>query len=316
MTDFTGGFCETFELREKAPKSLLKIMLKAYERQSLMGCSVNQKGGMQREATLSNGLIMGHAYSITAVKMVDLEKLGGQIPLIRIRNPWGNQAEWKGAWSDSSREWTLLSESERQEHGITFDADGEFWMSFQDFVNNFESMEICHISLHDVGGEHDNDKEKKVSWEDQLMEGEWRRRVNAGGCRNYLHSFWTNPQYRISVEDPDDDDDENMCTILIGVLQKDRRKKKSEGFDYMTIGFSVYQLKDPNVGVLDKTFFERNASIARTTFINLREVSGRFKVPPGHYAVIPSTFEPGHEGDFVTRIYTEKPNDSKYILFT
>lgn len=24
----------------------------------------------------------------------------GQIPMIRIRNPWGNEAEWKGAWSD------------------------------------------------------------------------------------------------------------------------------------------------------------------------------------------------------------------------
>ncbi len=24
----------------------------------------------------------------------------GEIQLLRIRNPWGNEAEWKGAWGD------------------------------------------------------------------------------------------------------------------------------------------------------------------------------------------------------------------------
>lgn len=51
----------------------------------------------------------------------------GQIPLVRVRNPWGNEAEWEGAWSDSSREWQLISESDRQDMGLTFDDDGEFW---------------------------------------------------------------------------------------------------------------------------------------------------------------------------------------------
>jgi calpain len=48
------------------------------------------------------GLIKGHAYSITSVKMMDIRtpRMSGQIPMIRIRNPWGNEAEWKGAWSD------------------------------------------------------------------------------------------------------------------------------------------------------------------------------------------------------------------------
>ena len=24
----------------------------------------------------------------------------GAIPMVRVRNPWGNDAEWNGAWSD------------------------------------------------------------------------------------------------------------------------------------------------------------------------------------------------------------------------
>lgn len=54
------------------------------------------------EAETSVGLIRGHAYSITDVRLVEIEtpRVRGKIPLLRIRNPWGNEAEWKGAWSD------------------------------------------------------------------------------------------------------------------------------------------------------------------------------------------------------------------------
>jgi calpain len=54
------------------------------------------------EAETPEGLIKGHAYSITKVKYLDIQtpKSSGKIPLIRIRNPWGNEAEWTGPWSD------------------------------------------------------------------------------------------------------------------------------------------------------------------------------------------------------------------------
>lgn len=53
-------------------------------------------------------------------------------------------------------------------------------------------------------------------------------------------------------------------------------------------------------------FFNYNKSVARSpSFINLREVSCRFKLPPGHYIVVPSTFEPNEEGEFLIRVFTE-----------
>merc|ERR1712142_333609 len=98
------------------------------------GCSIDAVPG-QTEAELENGLICGHAYSITSVKLVNVQtpKMKGQIPMVRIRNPWGNEAEWNGAWSDKSKEWAYIPDDEKKTLGLTFDDDGEFWMSYTDF---------------------------------------------------------------------------------------------------------------------------------------------------------------------------------------
>ncbi|CAI7935398.1 Hypothetical predicted protein, partial [Podarcis lilfordi] len=57
---------------------------------------------------------------------------------------------------------------------------------------------------------------------------------------------------------------------------------------------------------LKHSFFLSNSSRAQSEqFINLREVSTRFKLPPGEYIMVPSTFEPNKEGDFVLRVFAE-----------
>ncbi|KAK0047026.1 calpain-B-like isoform X9, partial [Biomphalaria pfeifferi] len=295
MEDFTGGVTEMFDL-QKAPPNLLNIMLKANERGSLMGCSIDADPG-RVEAELANGLIMGHAYSVTSVVLADIKtaRVKGQIPLVRVRNPWGNGSEWKGAWSDGSREWSLLTEDEKQEHGITFSDDGEFWMSFQDFTANFQKLEICNLGPDSLDEE---DLSNKKKWE----------------CYKEHDTFWTNPQFRMTLTDVDDDDNDDMCTAIVAVLQKDRRKKRKEGLDLLTIGFVIYKLEDPNCGPLDMKFFKYNPSVAKSpTFINMREICGRFKLPPGSYAIVPSTFEPHYEGEFLIRIFTEKANVSGEI---
>ena len=56
---------------------------------------------------------------------------------------------------------------------------------------------------------------------------------------------------------------------------------------------------------MSKDFFRYHASKARSkTYINLREVSDRFKLPPGDYILIPTTFEPHQEADFCLRIFS------------
>ena len=63
MEDFTGGVTETFQLAKVEP-NFFKLIMKSQERQSLMCCSIEAKPN-EIEAKLDNGLIKGHAYSVT-----------------------------------------------------------------------------------------------------------------------------------------------------------------------------------------------------------------------------------------------------------
>jgi hypothetical protein len=65
---------------------------------------------------------------------------------LNIRNPWG-AFEWDGDWCDNSPLWT---EELIKAFGATFDeADGAFWMSFEDFTKQFESLDVCRVSTWD-----------------------------------------------------------------------------------------------------------------------------------------------------------------------
>lgn len=239
----------------------------------------------------------------------------GQIQLVRIRNPWGNECEWKGAWSDSSPEWQCITASDRKSLGLTHDADGEFYMSFADFVKNFEKVEVCNLGPEAAEAVLGNKSSKH--WEYQGFEGSWVKGATAGGCRNNLDSFACNPQYRITLNDPDDKDDDQKCTCIVALLQKNRRKLKRQGApELLTIGYAIYYIEDSSRfdAPLDREYFRTHTSCARSpNFINLREVCSRFKLPAGNYAIIPSTFDKNDEGEFMVRIFSEKNSHMKEI---
>ena len=82
MVDFTGGCAEFFDMKD-APKDLFNILLKAYQRSSLIGCSIEPDPNVY-EARTSVGLVRGHAYSITKVVKARIEtpRVSGPIILL------------------------------------------------------------------------------------------------------------------------------------------------------------------------------------------------------------------------------------------
>uniref|UniRef100_A0A3Q3VSE9 Uncharacterized protein n=1 Tax=Mola mola TaxID=94237 RepID=A0A3Q3VSE9_MOLML len=300
--DFTGGVSEMYELK-CAPRDLHRIIRKALDRGSLLGCSIDITSAFDMEAVTFKKLVKGHAYSVTGLKEVDFR--GNMERLIRIRNPWG-QVEWTGAWSDNSPEWDALDPSEREDLHLKME-DGEFWMSFNEFKRQFSRLEICNLTP-DVLNE-----DSLSHWNTMNFYGSWRRGSTAGGCRNHPNTFWINPQYKITLleEDDDPEDDEVACSFLAALMQKDRRRYRRHGQDMHTIGFAVYEYRGCQNVHLKKEFFLNHSSCARSeTFINLREVSTRIRLPPGEYLIVPSTFEPHKEADFVLRVFTEKLSET------
>uniref|UniRef100_A0A6Q2XQQ5 Calpain-1 catalytic subunit n=1 Tax=Esox lucius TaxID=8010 RepID=A0A6Q2XQQ5_ESOLU len=309
--DFTGGVTETYDLK-KAPSDLYSIMSRAVERGSLLGCSIDITGNSDMEAVTFKKLVKGHAYSLTGVEQVSImgwlgKQTGIMTKLVRVRNPWG-QVEWTGAWSDNSREWDGVDPEVRGRLQMRSE-DGEFWMSFNDFLNEFSRLEICNLTADAL------ESTQLMKWSSAMYPGEWRRGSTAGGCRNFPATFWINPQFKITLEHPDTADHTD-CSFLVGLMQKDRRKARREGKDMETIGFAVYEARGLYRGTtgvhLKRDFFLTHGSAARSeTFINLREVSSRLKLPPGEYIIVPSTFESQKEGDFVLRVFSEKPANSE-----
>ena len=119
-----------------------------------MGCSIkgNGKEGPQIVDGQPTGLILNHAYGISdIVEFVDPCDKSGQttIRLLRLRNPWG-KSEFKGAWSGDSEEMTkgphkamiqkYIDELPPDEQFVIDSDDGTFFMSYQDWSENFSTL--------------------------------------------------------------------------------------------------------------------------------------------------------------------------------
>uniref|UniRef100_A0A3P9NG96 calpain-2 n=1 Tax=Poecilia reticulata TaxID=8081 RepID=A0A3P9NG96_POERE len=297
--DFTGGIAENYDLN-RPPSNMFQIIKKALEAGALLGCSIDITSAADSEAVTRQKLVKGHAYSLTGA--VEVNYRGRQEKLVRMRNPWG-QVEWTGAWSDGSSEWNYVEGDcphARSE-------DGEFWMSFSDFQRNYSRIEVCTLTPDAI------DDNSVKHWSVSTFDGTWRRGSTAGGCRNHPYTFWTNPQFVIKLDEEDDDPDDGEvgCSFVVGLIQKNRRKLRKQGEDMHTIGFAIYEFHGQREVHLDKNFFLTHAQTARSeTFINLREVSSRFKMPPGEYLIVPSTFDPHQDGDFCIRVFSEKQTET------
>ena len=71
------------------------------------------------------------------------------------------------------------------------------------------------------------------------------RGADGCGCSD---TFWTNPQYRVTVIDADDGDADNTGTLIVALLQKERRLKRTEGCDLLTIGYAIYKVRHASLG--------------------------------------------------------------------
>jgi hypothetical protein len=136
FTDLTAGVEQRFKLNEsiKEQKEFFHFLIDSLKHSCLMACSINPKNdGSNLEEIKSNGLVVGHSYSITAARYLQLKKQ--LIPMIRLRNPWANEIEWAGAWNDRDKRWNHLDSNEKRRMSWHNSEDGEVE---QIFLNQIE----------------------------------------------------------------------------------------------------------------------------------------------------------------------------------
>lgn len=295
LTDFTGGLVESYFLHTRSP-AIEHLFYQAFARQALLCATIFPRDKLSGDQILPNGLVAGHAYSITAMQKVPTETK--KATLLRIRNPWGTKIEWQGPWSDRSKEWNNLSLNIQQKLARRKKADGEFWIDLDDFVKHFDKLEICNLTADCL-------LDPPKTWEVSVIHSRWEKGRNAGGTN--VITRWRNPRFRVAVADRDEDQD-NLASFVIELTQKDNRFIGSKQLkkDLFMIGFYLYKVKDEKRMPSNEDFFLHNHLVGRTeTFVKKRIVFKRFLLPPDHYIVIPSTWFPNQEGDFMIRIFSE-----------
>ncbi|XP_056914969.1 calpain-8-like isoform X4 [Takifugu flavidus] len=297
LVDFTGGVHICVQLSDP-PLALWELMFRAGKSKSLMGCGT--QGETSANRVLSNGLVQGHAYTVTGVKQ--LMSQGRQVNLVRLWNPWG-QGEWNGDWSDESRLWNTVS-SEDREMCHHMQNDGEFWMALEDFCRFFADLDICCLCPDFLDGS------SSCHWRSSCYEGRWVAGITAGGCINNIESFWTNPQYRVKVDKllSECSSSDNDKTMLVSLMQKpDKRNRRL--VQNLHIGFSVFEVTDEyksHTGKFPASFFQGNTPVGQSkTYVNAREVMELMALKPGEYLIVPSTFNPNETASYLLTILSK-----------
>ncbi|KAM9777649.1 calpain-8-like [Neosynchiropus ocellatus] len=290
MMDFTGGVHMTIQLSDP-PADMWELMCRAGNTVTLMGCGTPQ-GDTFENTVLPNGVVLGHAYSVTGVKQV--VSCGKPVRLVRLWNPWG-RVEWNGDWSDRSPLWKTVS-PEVQELCLNIAEDGEFWMTLEDFCKSFIDLDICGLCPDFLDADSDS------HWKTSSYDGRWVAGTTAGGCVNYRDTFWTNPQFRITVKGSEEDVNKNMLVYLMQRPDKRHRRLVKP----LHIGFCIYAYKSTS-GKFPQSFFNTHVPVIQTSpYMNGREVMKFFRLRPGDYLIVPTTYNPNETASFLLTIYSRE----------
>ncbi|XP_053700613.1 calpain-8-like [Synchiropus splendidus] len=298
MMDFTGGVHVSIPLSEP-PADMWELMCRAGNSVTLMGCGTPQ-GDTFENTVLPNGVVLCHAYTVTGVKQV--VSCGKPVRLVRLWNPWG-RVEWNGDWSDRSPLWKTVS-PEVQELCLKATEDGEFWMTLEDFCKSFIDLDICGLCPDFLGADSDS------HWKTSSYDGRWVAGTTAGGCINYADTFWTNPQFRITVEGSEEDVSKNMLVYLMQRPDKRHRrlvKPLHIGFCIYAVRAGLYSRYRNTSGKFPQSFFKSHAPVVQTSpYMNGREVMKFFRLRPGDYLIVPTTYNPNETASFLLTIYSRE----------
>ncbi|XP_041364337.1 calpain-A-like [Gigantopelta aegis] len=306
LVDMTGGISELIQMQGGISLDKLQTTLMSCKKMNtLMGGSIfNRPGSSGRESKRMNGLYEGHAYSIVDIREIDQE--GKRTTLLRLRNPWG-RGEWNGPWSDGSPEWRHLHHSDSMTIDHAKIPNGEFWISLEDFQEQYDELEMCHLYPDALSSEIAS-VEKKKQWSVQEFYGSWIRGVTSGGPFTSFTSklFWKNPQYKVHLDKAD-----KPISVIVNLMEVSDKQVRDE--NDVDIGFVIFKLQEGRepVRLSRDNVYEFKPRLEKTSgmFWAYRERTLRFELEPSTYIIVPCTFKASMDADFYLRVMAEEQHE-------
>ncbi|KAM3957510.1 calpain-11 [Aphomia sociella] len=279
LQDLTGGIVQSFSLSRQPRALTLQVLNSAVPRSTLL---VAWRAG---PAAGRAGPAARRAYCVTGLARVR-GAAGGA--LVRVRAA-GARARWAGA------EWRALPDADRELLAQHSDHPGDFWMSFSDFAEAFEQLELVHVGPDDWTSEPALCARRP--WRAVLARRRWRAGYNAGGppARD---AAACNPQFHVRVGGA------RRCHAVVSVTQQ---YAPGRGARLHAVGFAVYEVRGaPPAGPLPLRGLR---ALDVTHQSRAREVVTFFTLPPGQYLVVPHTRRPHTDAAFLLRIFTDEHTD-------
>ncbi|KAM7399262.1 hypothetical protein PAMP_018543 [Pampus punctatissimus] len=320
MEDFTGGIAYTVTASSRTPRVLWRSLTAALSRGSLLSCFIQASSYSEIGKVTGDGLIKGHGYAIT-----DTDKVK------------------KASEEILSKDWDDVDKKEKERIELKHKEDGDFWIGAEEFCRLYDIVELCSLNpdtlMEGSTPASPASPASPSTWTISEHEGVWVTGNSAGGSRKFNRSFWKNPQFELVLREQDQEDDEDdedgeddddgeddeddeemtpeekkreekqkkkakQCTVLVELLQKDRRKKNKVNFRY--IAFHIYRLKGL---CLDRSFFMKNRPVGRSgKYKPQRGVWRKVCLDPGNYVIVASTYRPNQPGEFFVRIFSKTGN--------
>ena len=240
---------------------------------------------LSSSSKVRNGIYTNHAYSLIGLFKNEKWKF------VKIRNARCD-SEFDGSFSRDSEIWqTGTKKSELTKVvGVAGDElpSGEFLMSYGEFVNFFNRVYICRLSMS-----------KQCTPLKGTFQSLYSSNEEFGGCSNYW-SWRHNPKFHIFAP--------NKSQISVTLSQDDQRGAQSH-LDYNQIGMTVIKIFPDSGFAMGQAVGEN--LVAKTTFVNRRNVSVEFEMPdlaPNEFCVaMPSTFYPNVSLNWVLSIHSNAP---------
>ncbi|XP_034469196.1 calpain-10 isoform X2 [Hippoglossus hippoglossus] len=126
-----------------------------------------------------------------------------------------------------------------------------------------------------------------VAWETSYFRGSWIEGKTAGGSRNFL-SHWQNPCFPFTVSDDP--------AVTSGVNVRITLHQSRPDTDLHPIGFHIYKVLEGECAQAISRDEEPAASCVPHCYT--QDVSLACTLPPGDYAILPSTYEADCSADF------------------